>query len=79
MIGQDLALCGMIAILIGFILIMVGAVLQTPRGKTEGGFVLFIGPFPIMGATSRNMLYVMIGLSVLALVIFLLMSKKIIF
>lgn len=77
MTGQNLVLGGLIAILMGVILIMVGTFLQTPKSKTEGGFVLFIGPFPIVGATSRNMLYAVIALSVLAAVVFLLMNKKI--
>lgn len=64
----DLTSLGIIAVVIGFILIFAGLFSQA-KGKTrvEGGGIVFIGPIPIIGATSEKTLYIVIALSIIFL------------
>ena len=71
----DFASAGIIVILIGFILVFAGISSQS-KGKTkvEGGGIIFIGPIPIIGATSEKSLYVVIALSVIFLLFFVVVN-----
>ncbi len=66
---------GIIAVLIGVVLIFAG-IMQQSKGKTkvEGGGVIFIGPVPIIGATSERALYFVIVLTVIFLLIFVVLN-----
>jgi len=69
---------GMTLILIGFVLVFAGLILsamRTKEARAEGGFVLFIGPLPIIGATTKTMFYVVVALSLILLAILFLLPK----
>jgi len=76
MMEEQLILIGIIAILVGFVLVVVGSVLSffKQKGKTEGGFIFMIGPFPIVGATSKPMFYTLIVLALVFLFCILLLN-----
>ncbi len=76
MVAENLVSIGIIVILIGFVLVLAGTILQGGKTRTEAGGIIFIGPIPIIGATSKNMFYAVIALSLIMLVVFLLMNKK---
>jgi len=79
MITENLVPIGILTISIGFILVIVGAIFQASKAKTEVGIVGFVGPVPIGFGTSKNVLYLTIALSLIVLVIFLIINKGIIF
>ena len=66
---EQLIPIGIITIFIGVLLLLIGSIFAL-RGKTktEGGFVVFIGPIPIVGATSKTMFYLMLALSIFLLI-----------
>ena len=75
MVQIDLTSAGMIAIVIGFILVFAGIFSQSKgKAKVEGGGIVFIGPIPIIGATSERSLYVVIALSVIFLLFFIVVN-----
>lgn len=64
----DLVSAGIITVLIGTALIFAGVISKTKNGvKVEGGGVVFIGPIPIIGATSERSLYLVIAISIIFL------------
>lgn len=71
----------MLLIGIGFIffgiLLTIIAAFLSGSGKVEGGFVGFIGPFPIGFATSKKMLYFTLGFSLLLLILFLFFTRRV--
>jgi uncharacterized membrane protein len=74
---QRLITIGIIAILIGFCLLLIGTVsmlLKTKKTRAEGGFIFWIGPFPIVGATSKTMFYALLIISVMFLFLFALLN-----
>jgi uncharacterized membrane protein len=67
----DLVLVGVATILIGFTLVFIGTLMQS-KTKIEGGGIVFIGPFPIIGgATSERAFYILIAISIIFLLLFL--------
>jgi uncharacterized membrane protein len=74
-IGIMLTFIGIVLIVLGIILTM----LKSKQVKTEGGFIFWIGPFPIVGgATSKEMFYILLMVSVILIALFLILSKKLI-
>lgn len=74
---EQLIPIGIVVILIGFTLLIIGSVLsalKSKQGKIEGGGIIFIGPIPIVGATSERMLYFILIASVIFLLLFLLLN-----
>jgi uncharacterized membrane protein len=67
---------GIFMVLVGIILIIVGIFLaaRSKEAKAEGGFIFWIGPFPIVGATSKTMFYVLLIVSVVFLFLFALLN-----
>jgi len=65
---------GFLIVVIGIMIILVGLI-GTKSKRVEGGFIAFIGPIPIMGATSKNMLYFVVMVSVVLFVLFLILNK----
>ncbi len=59
---SELILTGSLLIFLGFILIFFGIVLNR-KVRAEGGFILWIGPFPIFGGTSKPIIYLLLILS----------------
>jgi len=76
MAAENLVSIGIIVILIGFILVFAGTVLQSGKTKIEAGGIVFIGPIPVIGTTSKKMFYAVIALSLFMLIVFLLMNKR---
>ncbi|MEM5790476.1 MAG: DUF131 domain-containing protein [Candidatus Aenigmatarchaeota archaeon] len=59
---SELILIGSFLIFIGFILIFFGTISER-KVKAEGGFILWIGPFPIFGGTDKSIVYLLLILS----------------
>lgn len=76
MATENLVTIGILVILIGFVLVLVGTVFQPTKTKAGGGFIAFIGPIPIGWATSKNVFYILVALSLFALIIFLLINRR---
>jgi uncharacterized protein (TIGR00304 family) len=69
---------GIILILLGFIIVLVGSFLQAGKApeaktKTHVGVGGFIGPIPFGFATSKTMLYVVIGLAIFFFILWLIL------
>lgn len=78
MLTENLITFGILVILLGFMLVIIGSVLQSTKAKTEGGFIAFIGPIPIGWASSKNIFYVLVILSLFVLMIFLILNRRLI-
>jgi uncharacterized membrane protein len=67
---------GMLVILFGFILVIIGILttLKLKKTKAEGGFIFWIGPFPIIGATSKTMFYALLIVSAIFIFLFALLN-----
>ena len=72
----NLVSIGIIAIVVGFILVIFGILSQSKgNAKIEGGGIVFIGPFPIIGgATSERAFYILIAISVAFFILFFVMN-----
>ena len=70
---DNLVVLGFIAVIIGVVLIVVGA-LQGGNAKVAVGG--FIGPIPFGWANDPRMLQLVIALSLVALVVFIIFSLK---
>lgn len=76
----DFVSLGMLIIIAGVAVLLAGAILQSKSGKAkiEGGGILFIGPFPIIGgATNRQIFYILIAVSLMMMIVFLLTGRKV--
>ncbi len=62
---EQLVPVGVVLIFIGFILIAIGGASQT-KGDVHVGFGGFIGPIPFGWATSKPMLYAVMGIVLVA-------------
>lgn len=72
---QHLVSGGIILILIGFVLVFIGSLVGAQgRGEARWGVGGFIGPLPFGFASEKNMLYVVIGLSLAILILFVLLN-----
>lgn len=69
--GLDLISIGILLTLLGFFALIVGVFLQA-KGKVEGGAVVFIGPIPIIGATSERMMWLVLSMCALFFIFFIL-------
>ena len=74
---ESLISIGIILLLIGFIFIIIGSLSSTIKGKTDikSAGILFIGPIPIGWASDKKMLYVLIGFTILALILWFILRK----
>lgn len=75
---EQLIPIGILIIFIGFVVVITGLILLTlkSKGKTEYGFGGFIGPIPFGFATRKEFLYLIIGLSIVLIIVFLFISKR---
>ena len=76
---EQLVSIGLIIIVVGFVILLAGLFSQVKSGKTkvEGGGILFIGPFPIIGgATNKQIFYLLLIVSVIMVISFLLLGRK---
>ena len=77
MAGQ-LASIGFVVVLIGIALIIVGSVISATKSKTKTyfGFGGFIGPIPFGFANKKEILYLIIAVSVIMIIAFLVLGRK---
>ncbi len=73
--SSTLTLLGIIIMLIGFFLIFLGLFTGASKSKVEGSAIFFIGPIPIGWASSKEMLYLSIFLSIIVFLFIILMLK----
>ena len=72
----DLISVGIFTIVLGIALLFVGVLLQSKdKAKIEAGGIIFIGPFPVIGgATSERAFYVLLGISVVFMILFIILN-----
>ena len=70
---ENLALIGFIVVIIGIILILIGAI---QGGNAKVGIGGFIGPFPFGFANDPRMLQIIIALTLIIAVIFILFAIR---
>ena len=77
MVSEYLIPAGLIIIFVGFVLLIAGALVAFFRGEqnTQGGLAIFVGPIPVIGASSKEMFYFVLGLSIFLFVIFLIFNR----
>ena len=78
--GEQLISIGLIIIVIGFVILLAGLSSQVKSSKTsvEGAGIVFIGPFPLGGfATNKQIFYLLLIISVILIITFLLLGRKI--
>ncbi|MCS7123615.1 MAG: DUF131 domain-containing protein [Candidatus Aenigmarchaeota archaeon] len=66
---------GLLLVITGFFLLFLSLFLKEKSIKIQSGFSLWIGPFPIIGASSREMFYLIVFTSVLIFILFFLLNK----
>jgi len=71
--SENLVLLGIVTIFVGFLLILIGVLLQAKRA--EFAFVGFIGPFPIGFGTSKKILFLSLAISLMVLFLFILLAR----
>jgi len=76
MVEVNIISIGMLIIVIGFVLVFVGILSQTKgKAKVEGGGIIFIGPFPVIGgATSERAFHILIAISVVFFLVFMILN-----
>lgn len=77
---EQLIPIGILIIFIGVAILVIGAILTTlkSKGKVEWAFGGFVGPIPFGWATKEELLKLIIIISVIFLIIFLLINRRII-
>jgi uncharacterized membrane protein len=74
MVEVNLVTIGILAVIVGFILILFGSFLGRGKTQVEGGGVVFIGPIPIIGATSERALYIVLAVTIIFLLLFVVLN-----
>ncbi len=75
MVEIDLTSVGLVVVVIGFLLIFTGIFSQNKgKAKVEGGGIIFIGPIPIVGATSERAFYTLLFIAVVFMVLFIMLN-----
>jgi len=76
--AEHLILIGMVLTFVGIALVILGIVLtllKSKQTKAEGGFILWIGPFPIFGgATSKEIFYILLVISIIFISLFIILN-----
>ncbi len=75
---QHLILLGILLIFLGFFLVIMGSLLHASKEewKVSVGVGGFIGPIPFGFANNREMLYLVMAFTAVALVFFFLLSRN---
>ncbi|MBI2674998.1 MAG: hypothetical protein HYX24_00955 [Candidatus Aenigmarchaeota archaeon] len=75
--SETFVLAGILLIFIGIFLVLIGSMMQASKteGKVSVGIGGFIGPIPFGFSNSKEMLYMVIAVSMAALLVFLLAPK----
>lgn len=68
---KNLALIGIGFIFLGFLLVLISSIYSASKGSTEvkSAGIFFIGPFPIGWASDKRMFYILIGIVILAMIL----------
>ena len=74
---EKLLLIGIGLMFLGMFVTILAAVLSG-SGKVEGGGIVFIGPFPIGFASSKKMMYPLLLISLMILIVFFILNKRLI-
>ena len=78
--AEQLVSLGLIIILIGSVVLLAGIFSQgkSKSTKVESDGIVFIGPFLIIGgATNKQFFYILLAVSVVLIISFLLLGRKI--
>jgi len=75
-ITPALMLIGLSLIVVGIVVLFAAAL--GAKGETEAAVVGFVGPIPIGAGTSKEILYLAVGLTAALTVLFLLISRRVI-
>lgn len=69
--ANSILIVGVMAVIIGFILIFLGVALQssTKTGEVKSGGVILIGPIPIIFGNDRGMVFTAVILAIVLMVI----------
>jgi len=77
-VAEQLVSLGLIIIVVGFAVLLAGVFSQAKsKTKVEGGGIVFIGPIPIGFATNKQIFYLLLAVSVILIITFLLLGRKI--
>lgn len=60
---------GIALIILGFLVLMIGALLNAGEGEVKGGGVILIGPIPIGFGTDRTSMIIILILAVILMLI----------
>ena len=71
-LGLIIILAGFLMIFIGILLMLILALKDKNKGETKAGFVFFIGPFPIIGASDKETMRLALYFTLIAAVLFIL-------
>ena len=73
----DLITIGIIMLFFSIFLIVLGifSKVTSQKVKSESGFIIWIGPFPIVGASSKEMFYFLIIASLIIFIFILILLK----
>ncbi|MBU5536960.1 MAG: DUF131 domain-containing protein [Candidatus Aenigmatarchaeota archaeon] len=74
---EQLIPIGFIVVLIGIILIIIGGIVSaTKKDKVGFAFGGFIGPIPFGFATRKELLYLIIAISIILAIVFLILARR---
>jgi uncharacterized membrane protein len=64
---------GIVLIFIGFVLVFIGSLLSAQKGDTKVQWAIggFIGPIPFGAFSNKEMFYVLVGLMIVMLLLFI--------
>ncbi|HFC49313.1 MAG TPA: DUF131 domain-containing protein [Thermofilum sp.] len=71
-LGLIIILAGFLIIFIGILLMLILALKGKNSGETKAGFVFFIGPLPIIGASDKETMRLMLYFTLIAVALFIL-------
>ena len=75
--SEHLITIGTVVVFLGIFLIIVDILFQGKSRKVEGGGIIFMGPFPIIGgATSKQAFYILLAVSAVLMLTFLMLGRK---
>ncbi|MBS3052245.1 MAG: DUF131 domain-containing protein [Candidatus Aenigmarchaeota archaeon] len=74
---EQMFLIGIALIFIGVFITIVASFISG-SGKVESGGIVFVGPIPIIFGSNTRIIYIVIIFSILSLIIFLFLNRRII-
>lgn len=71
-LGLLIIFTGFLMIFLGILLMLILALKERNKGGTKTGFVFFIGPFPIIGASDKETMRLVLYFTLIAATLFIL-------